>query len=139
MHGSLRSCYASHTKFRTGSRELISGQTTEVFRSVSEFGKGEIFLSRVVLFEGVNYLFGDPKCWPKQYKTSVENMVLNKMCLYPMVGQTASAAVDVKDQFAVFMKIAGPYWMSCVADDDGIPILMPDHIFSYYTEPATQG
>lgn len=120
-------------------RELISGQTTEVFRSVSEFGKGEIFLCRIVLFEGVNYIFGDPKCWPKQYKTSVENMVLDKMYLYPKIGQTAGTVLDLKDQFAVFMKIAGPYWMSCVSDDAEIPILTPDHVFLYYAQPANDG
>jgi len=29
------------------------------------------------------------------------------------------------------MKLAGPYWMSCVVKDDSLPILDPDHYLTY--------
>ncbi len=46
--------------------------------------------------------------------------------------------VDLEDElgpvelaFEKFMKLAGPYWMSCVAKNDDLPILMPDHYRTY--------
>jgi hypothetical protein len=32
------------------------------------------------------------------------------------------------------MKLAGPYWMSCVTKNDEIPILEPDQYLSYLSE-----
>jgi hypothetical protein len=29
------------------------------------------------------------------------------------------------------MKLAGPYWMSCVTKNDALPILAPDHYLTY--------
>ncbi len=29
------------------------------------------------------------------------------------------------------MKLAGPYWMSCVTQNDAVPILAPDHYLTY--------
>lgn len=29
------------------------------------------------------------------------------------------------------MKLAGPYWMSCVTSNDAIRILAPDHYLTY--------
>src|SRR5258708_1072978 len=34
-------------------------------------------------------------------------------------------------QYGKFMKLAGPYWMSCVTKNDAIPILAPDHYLTY--------
>jgi len=115
-------------------RELISGHTRRVLRAIDEFGKGEIFLSRIVCFQGKHLLYGDPKCFPADLKAMVEGMVLNKMHIYPRMDPTHPAAGDLTRQYEAFMKAAGPYWMSCVVsdDDDDAPILMPDHLLSYY-------
>jgi hypothetical protein len=119
-------------------KELISGRTDEVFRSVEHFGKGEIFMSRIVRAEGASFIFGDPRCWPKESRNTVEEMVMNKMFLTPRLSRPAvklgqSEPDSLKHRFESFMKIAGPYWMSCTVDEDEIPILMPDHCMSYYT------
>jgi hypothetical protein len=34
-------------------------------------------------------------------------------------------------QYEKFMKLAGPYWMSCVTKNDATPILAPDHCLTY--------
>lgn len=39
-------------------------------------------------------------------------------------------------QFEAFMKLAGPYWMSCVVPEDDEPILDPDHYLTYLDPPA---
>ena len=105
-------------------RELISGKTAEVFRSIDEFEKGEIFLTRLVNIEVETYCFGDPKCWPKEYKTALEDMVRNKLFYFK--------APTVEQQFEKFMKLAGPYWFSCVVQDQSFPILNPDHYLEYH-------
>lgn len=37
-------------------------------------------------------------------------------------------------QYESFMKLAGPYWMSCVTTNDEAPILPPDHYRTYLSE-----
>lgn len=121
-------------------KELVSGKTTEVFRSILRFGKGEVFLSRIVRMDGVNFLFGDPRCWPKEYRNQVEDFALTKMFQIPefVLPDSHHGKVEAGNhtqRFEAFMKIAGPYWMSCTVDDDAIPILSPAHFLSYYTRP----
>jgi hypothetical protein len=69
-------------------------------------------------------MFGDPKGFPKETRSSVENMVANKLCYFDDE-ETPIA------QYETFMKLAGPYWMSCVAENDELPILDPDHNLTY--------
>jgi hypothetical protein len=59
----------------------------------------------------------------------IETMVLGK--LFYFTEETTLAA-----QFEVFMKLAGPYWMSCVTKNDTIPILEPDHDRTYLDRRA---
>lgn len=54
----------SVTKFR----ELFTGRVLSTIRSVPEYGKGEIFLTRIVEHNGELFQFGDPKCWPKNHQ-----------------------------------------------------------------------
>ncbi len=88
MRGSRLGLYQEVLTSKTTIRfkELISEKVVEVFRSIEEFGKGEIFLVRLVPIEGEVFCFGDPKCWPKEYRacciippkmacTTVENML----------------------------------------------------------------
>lgn len=106
--------------------ELISGRTVEVIRSIEEFNKGEIFLTRVVQIEGENFCFGDPKCWPKEHKNALENMVKQKLFYFD--------GHSIEEQFENFMKLSGPYWMSCVIQDKNFPIHPPDYYLSYFLE-----
>lgn len=119
------------TKKITKFRELITGNIISTIRSVPDYGKGEIFLARIVEFQGENFLFGDPKCWPQEYKTPIEGMVLNKLH-YFNTGSTQRS-------YEEFMKKAGPYWFSCVASNQNSDILNPDHYLSYAFGPYFLG
>ena len=58
-------------KYTTTFRELITGNTIKTFRSIKKYEKGEIFLTRLVEYEGQVYQFGDPKGWPKEFKSQL--------------------------------------------------------------------
>jgi len=51
---------------------------------------------------------GDPKGFPKEKKAQIRDMVLDKMMIYFDAAETPEATYEK------FMKLAGPYWMSCV-------------------------
>jgi len=53
-------------------------------------------------------------------------MVLDKM-LYLL---DEAGGVEA-DPYPTFMKLAGPYWMSCVTKNEAVPIFPPDHYRSY--------
>ena len=57
-------------------------------------------------------------------KAQIENNVRGKL-FYFNEEKTPAA------QFEAFMKLAGPYWMSCVCGDEDAPILEPDHYRTY--------
>ena len=104
-------------------RELFTGNTIEIVRSIPEYEKGEIFLMRPVKAGQKVYCFGDPKCWPKEYKSNLETMIQSKLFYFE--------APTIQKQYEDFMKYAGPYWMSCVMPDPDFPILAPDHFLEY--------
>ena len=37
-------------------------------------------------------------------------------------------------QYETFMRLAGPYWMSCVCSDQDAPVLAPDHHHRTYLD-----
>jgi hypothetical protein len=106
-------------------RELISGQVTEAFPSIEEYGKGEILLTRMLPHKDRVFAWGDPKGFPKEKKAQIEDMVLDKMTIYFDDAETPEVTYEK------FMKLAGPYWMSCVTKNDAVPILAPDHYLTY--------
>jgi hypothetical protein len=106
-------------------RELLSGNVTEAFPSIEAYGKGEILLTRMLAYKDQVFAFGDPKGFPKERKTQIEDMVLDKMMIYLDTEEPEEATYEK------FMKLAGPYWMSCVTRNDAIPILSPDHYLTY--------
>jgi hypothetical protein len=106
-------------------RELLSGKLTEAFPSIEEYGKGEILLARMMAYKDQAFVFGDPKGFPKEKKADIEDMVLDKIMIYSDPEALPEA------QYEKFMKLAGPYWMSCVTKNDDIPILQPDHYLTY--------
>lgn len=111
-------------------RELLSGKVTEAFPSVEEYGKGEILLARMLAYKDQVLVWGDPKGFPKEKKTQIEDMVLDKIMVY------ADPQDEPEVQYGKFMKLAGPYWMSCVTKNDAVPILAPDHCLTYLDRRA---
>jgi hypothetical protein len=105
-------------------RELISGKVTETFPSIEHYEKGEILLTRMIPYGGQVFAFGDPKGFPKEAKRKIEDMVIGKL-------DYVGVEPDPISQFEKFMKLAGPYWMSCVTKDEDVPILDPDHYLTY--------
>ena len=75
---------------------------------------------------GEVFLFGDPRCWPPGMRRQLEDMVTGKM--FDVCDEPADFLAD---PYPRFMKLAGPYWMSCVTKNEAIPILPPDHDRSY--------
>ena len=104
-------------------RELFTGKIVNVENVIPIFDKGEIFLTRLVEIRGKIYPFGDPKCWPKEYKSQLEDMITAKIFYFE--------GASIEEQYIQFMKYAGPYWMSCVVTDQECPILQPNHYSSY--------
>jgi len=104
-------------------KELFTNKIIKVENTIPVFEKGEIFLTRLVKIGGKIYSFGDPKCWPKEYKLQLENMVKDKLFYFN------GASVEAK--YKQHMKYAGPYWMSCVVADEECPILQPDRYLDY--------
>ena len=111
-------------------RELLSGKVTEAFPSVEAYGKGEILLARMMAYRDQVFVFGDPKGFPKEKRTQIEDMVLDKIMIYSDAEEAPEA------QYEKFMKLAGPYWMSCVTQNDATPILAPDHYLTYLDRRA---
>lgn len=104
-------------------KELFTNKIIKAENTVHEYQKGEIFLTRFVEINNKIYFFGDPKCWPKEFKIQLEDMIMAK--LFYFKGQT------INEQYEKFMEYAGPYWMSCVVTDQNCPILQPDRYLDY--------
>ena len=90
-----------------------------------EYDPGEIFLTRIISYLGDSFQMHDPRCFPAEYKNDVVNMIQNKMFYISETGN------DVKDYMS-FMKLAGPYWMSCTHPNPDVKIFSPDHHKEYY-------
>jgi hypothetical protein len=107
-------------------RELITGNTVNTVRSIQDYEPGEVFLTRLVEYRGDMYHFGDPKCWPKTYATHVENFAREKLLGFH--------GTTITEKYHNFMRLAGPYWMSCVTSREDVPILPPNHYLHYWGE-----
>lgn len=105
-------------------RELFTGNEISAFPSIDEYGKGEILLARTMAYGDEVFIFGNTKGFPKEAKKQIEDMVLDK--LFDFDEGTATTA-----QYEAFMKLAGPYWMSCVTKNEEVPVLAPDHYRTY--------
>ena len=120
------------TKNTAKFRELLSGKVVSAFPSVVEYGKGEILLVRTIASGDQVFIFGNPTGFPKEAKDRIEDMVLNKLFAL----DECRVADDPVDQFEMFMKLAGPYWMSCVCSDTNAPVLAPGHYRTYLDRMA---
>lgn len=88
-------------------RELFTGNVISAFPSVEQYGDGEILLTRTMAYGDQAFLFGNPKGFPKSAKNQIEDMLLDKFFYFD--DEPTPIA-----QYEAFMKLAGPYWMSCV-------------------------
>jgi hypothetical protein len=110
-------------------RELFTGNVISALPSVEDYGKGEILLARTMAYGDQVFIFGHTKGFPKEAKKQIEDMVLNK--LFDFGSGTATSA-----DYEAFMKLAGPYWMSCVTKNEVVPVLDPDHYRTYLDRRA---
>lgn len=108
-------------------RELFTGEVASVFPSITDYGKGEILLTRTIECDGQVFMWGNPSGFPKEARAHIEDMVMDKLFYFVEAG-------DLVEQYATFMKLAGPYWMSCVTKNDAVPILDPDHYRTYLVQ-----
>lgn len=102
-------------------KELFTDRVLSTLRSVPDYVPGEIFLGRIIEFGGDRFLLGDPKNWPPQ---ALFDLVYDRL--------PRNAESTTSEQYEKFMKLAGPYWMSCVSGSDDDEILSPDHWKSYH-------
>lgn len=113
------------TSRTTKYRELFTGKVLSTLRSVPEYEPGEIFLGRIVESGSDRFLLGDPKNWPSAHRATIMSMVEGRLAVVP--------GSSTAEKYEQFMKLAGPYWMSCVCggyDDD---VLSPTHWRSYHS------
>jgi hypothetical protein len=108
-------------------RELVTGNVIDVLPTVEEYTKGEILLSRAVSYDGKTFFLGDPAGFPREAKRKIERMVLDKLIFLREPGEKRS----IPEQCDRFMRLAGPYWMSCITKNEDAPILDPDRYLSY--------
>jgi hypothetical protein len=108
------------TKFN----ELFTNTVISTVRSVPDYESGEIFLTRIISYLGDNFAIHGSQCYPGNYKEIIENMVLDKM-------HFISSSKNVIKNYERFMKLAGPYWMSCSSTVSDL-ILDPDEYKFYH-------
>lgn len=66
-----------------------------------------------------------PEELSEEAKTQLEDRVLSQLFYFDNDGETSFA------RYEGFMKLAGPYWMSCVTKNADVPFLAPDHYRTY--------
>ena len=105
--------------------ELFTHNVVSTMRSIPYYETGEVFLTRIVSYLGDSFAIHDSKSYPAEIKETLENMVRDKMLLL-------SSEKNEITNYEKFMKLAGPYWMSCTHEDPSVPILSPDEYRYYY-------
>lgn len=106
-------------------QELFINKPISTVRSIPYYEPGEIFLTRLVSFLGDTFAIHDSKSFPSEYKNILEDMVRDKL---HYIDETESEIND----YQRFMKLAGPYWMSCTHEEPSIQILLPDEYRFFY-------
>jgi len=106
-------------------RELFTNKSISTVRSIPDYESGEIFLTRIISYLGDSFAIHDSKSYPAEVKEMLENMVREKM---HFISHTKNEAANYEQ----FMKLAGPYWMSCTHTDQSTEILSPDAYMYYY-------
>jgi hypothetical protein len=105
-------------------KELFTGNVVSTLRSVPDYEPGEIFLGRIIQSGNDRFLLGDPKNWPATHREALLSTVSNRLLVVP--------GSSIAEQYEQFMKLSGPYWMSCVSGDFDDEILDPDHWRDYH-------
>ena len=97
-------------------RELLSGKEISTVPSIEEYGTGENPSRTHDGLRGPDLHVRQPEGFPKEAKSQIEDKILDKLFYF-------DDAETPEAQYETFMKLAGPYWMSCVTKNDDIPIL----------------
>lgn len=108
-------------------RDVLTQDLVDVHPSIERGEPGEVLLLRPLALEGEAYGWGDAKAFPARARDEIVEMVLRKLHFFP-------SPEDPRREYETFMKLAGPYWMSCVARDPDLPILEPDHYRTYFDD-----
>ena len=106
-------------------RELFTNKIITTVRSVPHYESGEIFLTRIISYLGNNFMIHDACSYPAIAKLQLEQMVGNKLKLFANGNNSIT-------NYDSFMKLAGPYWMSCTHTNSEISILLPDEYLNYH-------
>jgi hypothetical protein len=102
------------------------GGWSDVASQWAYYEPGEIFLTRIISYMGDNFAIHDPMNYPSKHKKHIEDMVRNKMDFIQLTKNEVS-------DYQAFMKLAGPYWMSCThATAKSDLILDPDEYTFYH-------
>ena len=117
--------FTARTKEIAELRELFTGRVTAAFSCPREHAKGEILLARTMTHGDRVFVFGTPKGFLEEAKTQLEDRILSQLFYFDNDGETPLA------RYEVFMKLAGPYWMSCLTKNADVPFLAPDHYRAY--------
>lgn len=116
----------SSTSGTTKYQELFTGNIINTIRSVPYYEIGEIFVTRIISYLDASFTVHDSPSYPPEYKDILEDMVSNKLFY---ISETDDEAQD----YEKFMKLAGPYWMSCTHQNQAVEIFNPNHYLTYLT------
>ena len=114
--------------------ESFTKKTLKAANTIDFCGSREIFLVRLVQVGDDQIIFGDPKAWPASHKVTIENMVLDKMltyCLDRKMLKRGEVPSEAK-MYLRYMKMAGPYWISVVLDEDADAEVLPPNFFKRF-------
>ena len=109
-------------------RELFTNRIHYTVRSIEDYDPMDIFLTRLVSYWGDTFQIQHPRCFGGEFKNKIMEMVRQKLhILRPPI-----PSITESKSYEVFMKLAGPYWLSCTHGYKDIPILPPNHFATYY-------
>lgn len=111
-------------------KEFFTGSVFEVIKTIDIANPGEIFLVRLIPLDNKYMMFSDPKVFPKDKKTELENMVQDKAFMFYYSYKSEGIIKEYCPEKLHF-KLSGPYWMSLVTEDLSIDILDPDYWEKY--------
>lgn len=106
-------------------KELFTGTEVTLNQTLGGVKRGNIAVVRVIKLMDQYWSFGDTNEFPAERRTTIENMVADKMDVYFPAKHPAKS-------YELMMRLAGPYWFSVVAHDFDSDILNTDHYLSYY-------
>lgn len=112
-------------KKATKLKEYVTGRKVNLDQELVGAKKGNLIVGRVVNLWGNQFVFGDYGEFPQHTKTSLIEMIDDKIFYYYPEIQ------NKKEAYFRFMKNSGPYWFSIIAQEEG-EIMAPDYYQKFY-------